>query len=208
VYVGEVHRAKVEGDFVVVRVCKRCRGKFRARVHAEGGGAAQAPFFIGGTAAAQRAQQRATDDAQGYAEGLARIAACPGCAHRERGRLVGAAIWDGILLFLVIVLFGGAATLIITMIAFESPPVSTASGAGVVALGLWSGIRKGRRTLHGEQVTADKMVLWFFCAGCRKKISQKEDAQPWSTCTHCARAVHEGCAPDHATTHVAVSAYR
>src|SRR5688572_30342667 len=99
-YVAEVHTATVTDEIAVTRRCKGCRNDVRARVRAEATASAEAAFFVRREAARDRAVQRAHDDARREAETLARLAACPRCGRRENARLVGMAIWDGLMMFL------------------------------------------------------------------------------------------------------------
>jgi hypothetical protein len=153
-----------------------------------------------------RAEGADLDDARWVAEGLSKIAACPRCERRALGMMFGAAIWDGFMMWFAT--FTGLTVLAgIIGAGFLGSGVAAAIGiaiAFVTAVPL--GIRKARATTKSIREDANERVFWFFCVECKKGID--DGREPWMTCERCNRAVHETCAMGHATSHVALTAYR
>lgn len=174
-----------ESPLVVVRRCHGCGEVLRARVRAEGAD---------------------VDDARWVAEGLSKIAACPRCERRALGTLYGAAVWDAATLWLATFL---ALSIVAGIIGagFLGSAVAAAIGLGLAFVtGVSVGVRKGRATMKSIREDAADRVFWFFCVECKKGID--DGREPWMTCERCHRAVHEPCAMAHASSHVALTAYR
>lgn len=195
-YSATVHRANVRDHHLVTRWCTQCKREFAAIVRPEGGGAAVA-FMRGQPASAARAE--ASVDAEWHARGLSRIAACPNCRHRDQRTLVGPAVLDALLLFMVLAFFGGIGAALIKGFAFGYAAWIAIGGFLLFVVGVWRGVRKEMRT---EREMADRSVLWLFCAACQSAIAREETLRDsWSPCSLCGRAVHELCVPIHTTNH-------
>jgi hypothetical protein len=175
----------VEAPLLVIRRCKGCGEDLRARVFAAG---------------ADRA------DAQWVADGLANVTACPRCEKRALGTLYGAALWDGGTMWFATFAMLSVLAAIVGVGFLGSGVIAGAGMAVAFAAGVVSGVRKARTTMQSIQEDADERVFWFFCAECKKGID--EVREPFMTCERCHRAVHEACGVAHATSHVALTAYR
>lgn len=174
-----------EEALLVVRRCKGCGEELRARVRAHG---------------ADR------DDAIWIAEGLSNIAACPRCERRAIGRLYGAALWDGFGWFFASFVAMSIVSAILGA-GFLGSGVITLIGIGLAFLASVSlGAHKAKSTMASIYGDAAQRVFWHFCTQCKKGIVDGRDA--WMTCERCHCAVHEPCAMEHATSHVALTAYR
>ena len=170
---------------LVVRRCTGCAEVLRARVRADGADVA---------------------DAMWVAEGLAKVAACPRCERRTLGTLYAAAVWDGATMWFASFMMLSVVAAIIG-VGFLGSGLVAGVGFGIAfAIGAVSGVRKARRTIRNIHTDAAERVFWFFCVECKKGIDEGREA--WMTCERCHRGVHEACAMAHATSHVALTAYR
>jgi hypothetical protein len=170
---------------LVLRRCQGCGEDLRARVRAEGAD---------------------IDDARWVAEGLSKIAACPRCERRALGMLFGAAMWDGFTMWFATFIALSVVAGIIGA-GFLGSGVATAIGIGLAFVaGIAFAVRKARTTTRSIRQDAADRVFWFFCVECKKGIDEARES--WMTCERCNRAVHEPCAMAHATSHVALTAYR
>lgn len=169
----------------VVRKCSRCGEELRARVRAYGADHA---------------------DAKWVAEGFARTAPCPRCEKSGLATLTGAALWDGFRWWFSTSVALSVVAAIIGAGFLGSTIVATIGVVLACVFGIFVGVRKGRATVDEIRADASSRVFWFFCVECKKGIVDGRDA--WMTCERCSRAVHEPCAMAHASSHVAMTAYR
>src|SRR5258705_411293 len=113
VYVGKTFTATATGSVMKEVVCAKCRCNFFYQLARTATGQAEAPYYIGQDAAAQRAQRRADAKLAKMLQRDSEVVPCPRCDHIQpqmlrdlRRRMYRMLSWLAIVPLLLLLIFG------------------------------------------------------------------------------------------------------